>query len=342
VELPQDLVIQNIYTHCKRPFYKKNEGVYNAECCICKEGNSSGTKRRLFYFPGERYFYCFNCGQSWSEMNWLTEVTGMQPAEVLREAVGYVPDITSSYSTKLVQGDQDVSIPAVIPPVPSDSVNILDNKQLLFFKDKKESKLIEYALQYCIQRRLTTAINRPRAFYVSWQDLVHADRLIIPFYNDDDKLYTYQSRTLFNKSGSPKYLTKYGDKCFYGENNINENIPYLFITEGPIDSMFIENGLGAGGAKTTEQQKLFLSKHFDKQVVHVFDNDRDNLEMQKTVQKVISKGEKVFIWPKEFKAYKDINEVCCKFGLDKISTDFIIKNTYSGTEAQLKYKLSLL
>lgn len=341
MEIPQDFVIQNLYTYCKRPFYKKNEGVYNAECCICKEGTSSGSKRRLFYFPSERYFYCFNCGQSWSEMKWLTTVTGMQPAEVMKETVAYTPEVTENSIPVFLKTEDEVVVP-VTPPVPPDSVNILDKNQFLFFKDKKEFNLIKKALEYSLQRRLLTAVNRSKALYVSWNDPVHAGRLIIPFYNEDDKIYTYQSRLLENKQGVPKYLTKYGDKCFYGEGSINEDIPYLFVTEGPIDSMFIENGLGTGGAKTTERQRAFLSKHFDKQVIYIFDNDRNNTEMQKTVQKAISRGDRIFVWPKELKAYKDFNEVCCKLKLDKISTDFIVKNSYSGTDAQLKYKLSLL
>jgi hypothetical protein len=340
VEIPQDFVIQNIYTYCKRPFYKKNEGVYNAECCICKEGSSSGSKRRLFYFPSERYFYCFNCCQSWSEMKWLTSVTGMQPSEVLKETRDFIPTVKAYEKVKIHDYQQEVKV--VVPSIPSDSINILDEEQFEFFKDKKEYELIKCARKYCFERRLFTAINRPKALYVSYGDTVHSGRLIIPFYDENDKIYTYQSRLLESVSKQAKYLTKYGDKCFFGENTIQSNIPYLFITEGPIDAMFLQNGLGIGGAKTTEAQELFLLKHFDKRIIYVYDNDKNNLEMQKTIQRAILKGKHIFVWPREFSKFKDFNEVCCSLKIDKIPTDFIVKNAYTGTEASLKYKLSLL
>lgn len=337
MELPLDYVIQNIYTYCKRPQYRKNEGIYNAECCVCKEGASSGTKRRLFYFPSERYFYCFNCAKSWSELNWLTSVTGLQTTEILKETSNFVTSInveSKEYTSQTVALKDT-------PFIPPDSIDIFDKTQCAYFKDKKENVIITQAVEYSKQRKLATAINRPKSLFVSPSDYVHSNRLIIPFYGESGKIETYQSRSLRN-SDYPKYLTKYGEKCFFGESNIDSCIPYLFIVEGPIDAMFIQNGLGIGGAKVTERQEQFLQKHFDKTIVYIYDNDADNAEMQKTIHKSIKQGKSLFIWPKELKRFKDLNEVCCQLDINSVSTDFIIKNTFTGVEATVKYKLSLL
>lgn len=335
-ELPQDYIIQTIYSYCKRPYYKKYQGVYNAECCICNEGASSGSKRRLFYFPSERYFYCFNCNRSWNELNWVSEVTGKQYFEILKESRQFDGVVVNTVS--LLSSDTDTPKRGDIPPIPVDSVDIFDSQQCSYYEGSKNYKLIEKALEYCHERRLHTAINRPKSLFVSFEDRVHKNRLIIPFYSETGKIESYQSRSLFDDT-YPKYLTKYGDKCLYGENTLSADIPYIFVFEGPIDAMFVKNGVAIGGATLTERQEQFLDKCFGQEVIFVYDNDKNNKEMEEKVQKLIKQNKKLFVWPKEFQKYKDINEVCCSLQLDEFPLKFILQNSFSGVEAQLKFKM---
>jgi hypothetical protein len=332
--LPQSYVIQNIYTYCKRPTYRKYQGDYNAECCICNEGASAGRKRRLFYFVNDRYFYCFNCSRSWQEINWLQEVTKKRFTDILKEAQQY------DNSADIIRQLSAVNtVPkANIPYIPEDSVDLVDSKQIDYYKGTTQAKIIEHALKYCHTRRLFTAINRPKSFFVSFEDKVHKNRLIIPFYSEKNKIESYQSRSL-NGDDYPKYLTKYGEKCLYGENNINSNIPYIFVFEGPIDAMFVQNAVAVGGATTSERQIQFLNKCLGYEIIYVYDNDKNNEEMDIKIQKLIKQNKRLFIWPKEFSKYKDINEVCVNLGLDEFSYKYIIDNSYVGIEAQLKESL---
>ena len=330
--LPQDYIIQNIYSYCKRPTYKKYQGVYNAECCICHEGNSAGSKRRLFYFPTEHYFYCFNCSRSWNEINWLQEVSGKQYFEILKESRQF------SGATNLVDmlsSQEDIKKAIKVPSIPEDSVDICDDQQCDYYKGTSQYKVLETALNYCNTRKLFTAINRPKSFYISFSDYVHKNRLIIPFYSEAGKIDSYQSRVL-NGDEYPKYLTKFGDKCLYGENNIDPTIPYIFVFEGPIDAMFVKNGVAIGGSTLTEKQEAFLNKCFGQEIIFVYDNDKDNKEMDKKIQMLIKQNKRIFIWPKELQKFKDINEVCCSLDLNEFPYKFIIENSFSGIEAQLK------
>ena len=333
--LPQDYVIQNLYSYCKRPIYKKYQRSYNAECCICHEGSSAGRKRRLFYFTGDRYFYCFNCGKSWNEINWIHEVSGKSYHEILRDTQNFTCSI--ELSAKLVKNSEPVK-ELVVPTIPDDSINITDINQCEFYKDnEKQYAYIKHVRQYCEDRRLFTAVNRPKAFYVSFGDKVHKKRLIIPFYSELGKIDSYQSRTLDGDT-YPKYLTKFGEKGLYGENNITNDIPYIFVFEGPIDAMFVKNAVAVGGSSTTEKQEAFLKKCVDKEIIYVYDNDKDNKEMKKKIKNLIKDNKKIFIWPKEFRKYKDINELCCSLCLDELPYKFIVQNSYSGVEALMKQK----
>jgi hypothetical protein len=54
---------------------------------------------------------------------------------------------------------------------------------------------------------------------------------------------------------------------------------------------------------------------------------------------LIERSERVFIWPKKFVDYKDVNEICEKLELDQISPKFFIENSYTGVEALIKIKV---
>ena len=331
--LPQSYVIQNIYTYCKRPTYRKYQGTYNAECCVCGEGASAGRKRRLFYFVNDRYFYCFNCSRSWQEVNWLQEVSKKTFTEIVRESKQY--DNTSDVIRQL----SAVELPKPdVPYLPDDCVDLTDVNQIDYYSGTTQDKLVKQALNYCSSRKLFTAVNKPKTFYISFEDKVHKNRLIIPFYSEKNKIESYQSRSL-NGDDYPKYLTKYGEKCLYGENNINPEIPYIFVFEGPIDAMFVRNAVAIGGASATEKQMQFLNKCIGYEVIYVYDNDKNNGEMDAKIQKLIKQNKRIFIWPKEFSKFKDINEVCVNLSLDEFPYKYIIDNSYTGIEAQLKESL---
>lgn len=324
--LPQDYVIQSLYSYCKRTVYKKYQKAYNAECCVCNEGGSAGRKRRLFYFLDDRYFYCFNCSKSWSELNWISEVSKKTITEILKDTNSF--HVSPEIQNKINKQNETVKA-YVVPTIPDDAVDICDPSQVEFYKG---STFIKNTVSYCQSRRLFTAVNRPKSLYVSFKDKVHKNRLIIPFYNEFGKIESYQSRTLDGNT-HPKYLTKYGEKSLYGENNIDNNIPYIFVFEGPIDAMFVRNAVAVGGASMTEKQDAFIKKHFDKEVIYIYDNDKDNKQMESRIKRTINDKKRVFIWPKEFSNYKDINELCTKLQLDEISWKLFEQNSYKGLEA---------
>jgi len=331
--LPQDYVIQTLYTRCKRPVYKKHQRVYNAECCVCHEGHSAGRKRRLFYFLEDRYFYCFNCGRSWKEMPWIQEVTHQSYPEILKEASHFTCSVDLNVKLETPE-NKTISI----SPIPEDSIDICNETECNFYGREKETKLIRLAQNYCKERKILEAINRPKSLYVSCEDYIHKNRLIIPFYSEIGKIECYQSRSLDKSNEYPKYLTKYGEKCLFGENHLDSSIPYIFILEGPIDAMFIKNSLAIGGSTITERQETFLKKCLGYEIIYVYDNDTNNQQMDRKIHQLIKQNKKLFIWPREMKKYKDINEVCCSLNLNEFPYKFIVENSFSGIEALLKSK----
>ena len=126
-----------------------------------------------------------------------------------------------------------------------------------------------------------------------------------------------------------------------GGENINSDLDYVFIFEGPIDSYFCENGLATCGI-TERSDKMFtllqkeqMNKLNLYEKIYVLDNQYcDMAALNKSII-LAENGNKVFIWPKELKQFKDFNDVCVIGNKDKIKPEFILKNTHSGLKAKL-------
>ena len=333
MELNQEFLIETFYSYCKRPLHRKYQNTFNAECPVCKEGKSSGRSRRLFYFPHKQYFFCHNCSKSWKPFEWVKEVTTLTVPEIIKRNNEKSGEVYQNISKK-------VEVPAavvtpVISDLPENSIDITDPVQLAFYKD---NKFVKIALEYCTNRRLMTATNSCQKFFVSLDDTVHKNRLVIPFYDDANKVVCYQTRALTQKQ-FPKYLTKFGEKELFGINNIDCNIPYVFVFEGPIDSMFVKNGVAMASLSPTEKQLGQLNNLIGYEHIYVFDNDKNNKQTAKKIEKYIRDGQTIFIWPKEFAKFKDFNEICCSLKLNEIPWKFVIKNSAKGSEALIKQKL---
>jgi hypothetical protein len=168
--------------------------------------------------------------------------------------------------------------------------------------------------------------------------------LILPFYNEIGEIIFYQSRGLLRKDlfSKPKYLSKVNaERSLYGVQNIDSSLEHIFIFEGPIDSYFCKNGLATCGI-TENSNRMFTSLQKDQlnklnlyEKIYVLDNQwLDKAALNKSI--ILSQNnEKVFIWPKELKKYKDFNEICVKLNRDIIKPEFILKNTYSGLKAKI-------
>ena len=327
MELNQEFLIETFYSYCKRPLHKRYQNVYNAECPVCKEGKSSGRSRRLFYFPSKQYFFCHNCSKSWQPFEWVKEVTSLTVPEILKR------NREKSGEINIYKKPEPIK-QAIIDDLPEDSIDLTDPTQVEFYKD---NKFVKIALQYIESRKLLTAINTCRKFYISLTDKIHKNRLVIPFINDN-KTVCYQTRAL-TQNQFPKYLTKFGEKELFGLSNIDSSIPYVFVFEGPIDSMFIKNGVALAALSPTEKQAQQLSNLIGYQQIYVIDNDKNNKQTSRKVDKFIKEGKTVFVWPKDLIRFKDFNEICTELELNEISWKFVVSNSFKGQQALLKRKL---
>ena len=221
---------------------------------------------------------------------------------------------------------------------------MFDKTQLLYYSREPVVKL---AANTIVNRRLNSAVNRPKALYVSLTDNVHKNRLVIPFYDRSKKCVHYQTRTLLDKDRDrPKYLSKQNsEKTLFNYDQIDSGADHVFITEGPIVSFFIKNSVAVAGIQErskqtfTPNQRAQLDRLFLMQTVWVLDSQwLDQASYQKT-EILLKAGECVFIWPKDTgRRFKDFNDMCLFFKLDQVSDQYILDNTYCGLKGIVKLK----
>jgi hypothetical protein len=330
-KLPNELIEQYFMRYAGYAKRKSN-GVLNGGCPICREDNGKYWKKRsrLYFVPENQLIYCHNCNRSWFPINWIKEVSGLTYKEILKESQGFdyyfeeEPEIIKKTNTQTL---------------PYDSINLFDPVQLKYYET---NPVVRDAVAEIKRRRLDTATNKT-TLYISLKDFIHKNRLCIPFYDSNNKIPFYQTRALYKKDETyGKYLSKMNsEKTIFGLNKIDSSVPYLFMTEGPIDCMFVsKNGASMGGLSISALQRSMLSKYIGFELIWILDNQLNNEHVFEKYSNLLSTGERVFIWPKLYKNFKDINELCVATKQNSIKYDFFLKNSYTGKEGLILINLN--
>jgi hypothetical protein len=335
--IPEEYIIQKFYQYAGFPIYNKFTNVYNGCCPVCREGKSWGRKKRLFFLPKDNVICCHNCGWYGNPVKWICAVSNCEFRDIANEVR------SGTYGHKLIEdyfNDAKTTIPKTIQTdLPDDSINLFDNVQIEFYKHNKH---IQKGLQIINDRKLSNAINKPKTLWMSLKDKIHQNRIIIPFYLDN-KIVHYQTRSIYSNQ-TPKYLSKQSsDKSLFNIDNINSSINTLFITEGPIDSFFIENGIAVAGIQEhsknlyTKKQRAQMNKFMLHEKIWVLDSQwLDKTSCTKTGI-LCEMDEKVFIWPKNIgTVYKDVNDMCVGCNINRLPHKFIKENTFTGIKGKVK------
>jgi hypothetical protein len=105
----------------------------------------------------------------------------------------------------------------------------------------------------------------------------------------------------------------------------------VYVVEGPLDSLFIDNTVAMVGAAAIDQVP---SRFVNSDMVYVLDNEPRNRQIVKFNENLIDQGKTVCIWPNGIKD-KDINDMVYRFTpkeIKKIMDD----NAVSGLEATMR------
>ena len=157
-------------------------------------------------------------------------------------------------------------------------------------------------------------------------------RVIIPFYDDKGEPYYFQAKATQPYQMSNKYINSGVEdkKPVYNEPNVDgEGVVY--ITEGLLDSLFVQNSVASTGTSLSIRRIKEIKKMFRKRV-WVMDNDKSGY---KTVNRLYNMGETCFIMPKKYDNIKDLNDLALLLKKDDL-TEIIKENSYNPLEGLIE------
>ena len=329
------LYIDVKYTNLLAPrltmFKVKNNNPFtaNCRCPICGDSKTNKWKARGYFFTrkGGLFYKCHNCAFSASLGSLIKELDTFLYNQYTMERY---KDGTHRKAHANVASVIEFSQPD--------------------FKARKKDNILANIVDKVYNTPAEEYLRSRKVPEERWKELYYVDnmqkmeqlsekyegrivgeegRLVIPFFDRDGKIVGVTCRAL----GS--------ERLRYVAIRIDEDQPMIYnlskiditkdvyVTEGPLDSLFIPNAVAAGSSdlngimQSIPKEKLIL----------IFDNEPRNAEIVKIIGKAVDSDYRMVIWPQDIKE-KDINEMVVN-GL--AVQDIINQNTFDGLELKLKY-----
>ena len=316
----------NIISPYLQQFKKKGDNLWNFRCPYCGDSHKSRTKARGFVFrkKNDLFFKCHNCGIGASLGNLVKMLDSRTYKDYIMERYKKGVETRSSpqpefkFNAPVFRKRGILEGLHSIKELPSDHpARVIVEKRELPVKALSDLYLCESFFKF------TNSII-PNKFPTLDGD---HPRLIIPFRDEQGEIFVYQGRA-FGKE-QPKYITikldDDKDKIF-GLDRVDKSKP-IYVVEGPLDSLFLDNCIAVAGADFSNMEG---------DLIIIYDNEPRNKEINKQIQKMINQGKSVCLWPDNMK-WKDINDmIIAGYSKEQIQ-DIITNNTFSGASARLRF-----
>ena len=319
-----DVKYVNLISPYLQQFKKKGDFLWNFRCPYCGDSQKSRTKARGFVYrkKNDLFYKCHNCGMGTTLGNLIKKI----------DLKTYDDYIVERYKSGSQNNTPTPEFKFDVPIFRKRGVL----KGLKSIADLPEShparKIISDRL---IPEECFKDLYLCESFYKFTNNLVpnkfpsldgDHPRLLIPFRDEEGEMFAYQGRA-FGKE-QPKYLTiklEERDKIF-GLDRVDKR-KEVFVVEGPLDSLFLDNCIAIAGAEVP---------NLDCDFTIVFDNEPRNKEICKQMEKTLNQGTGLVIWPDSMR-HKDINDMIVA-GYTQLQVQQIIKeNTFIGASAQLRF-----
>ena len=336
----------NIISPQLEKFAWKKDNLANTRCPICGDSTKNKNKARgYFYQKGNDFFYkCHNCGIGLNLYNFLKEVS---------------PSLCKEYSLERYRNGENGKS-NYKKPKEEDLFKFKDSKPKFKKKDDilkslhcltdlpNDHPVVLFANMRIIPNQFWRYLYFTEDFGSFMQKLdpdclpVGAEpRLVIPFFNSHGDVVGAQGRAInmtdeTNARQTLKYVTvkanKEIERLWYGMWRANPK-NRVYVVEGPIDSMFLQNCVAIVGAGALRNIPVRFA---DSEMTWIMDNENRNRQVCAYIEKLIEMGRDVFIWPDNIKE-KDINDLAYRMSTRKIQK-MIDENTFSGLTATLRFR----
>ena len=311
----------------KLPFFKKKkDNTYNCRCIICGDSQKKKNKARGYFFPHKTtmFYKCFNCDISMQFSTFLKKIDQLLYNQYRLET--YSDKNTSNVSSMVFEQ----------PKFKKKSQKLFDD----IVVNLENLNVNHEAIKFCLNRNIPKNKFKNIYFIDEINKIVELNkdyevsitskepRLVFTFYDENNNLTAVTCRGI--RGEALRYITvkiKDDKPLIYGLESI-DNKKIIYVVEGPIDSLFLDNSIAIAG---TSLSKLYSKINFD--MVVIYDNQPRNKQVCEQIEKAIDNQYSVVIWPQNI-VQKDINDmVNSKLDVKKI----IKENTFTGLHAKMKF-----
>jgi len=320
-------------------FKKTRNDLWNFRCPICGDSEKDRTKARgyIFNYKGDYIYKCQNCGDArpFSSLLYVVsnELHKQYKMECFKENSGGKTRIATKPKPEFKRRDRTPK---------ADKPKIRVPKQLDGMKPISQLPDDHFMRQYAMGR----GIPEKRLGGLFWASNMRfiADRiggyedtrfdkfprLLLPFINRDGVLTHIQGRAVGDNvpKGSRYYTLEVEESPkVYGLHRIDDS-KLVKVVEGPIDSLFLTNSVGMGGADVPWHM-------FDpNNTVFVWDNEPRSKQIIKRMRDAAARGYSVCVWGSGINQ-KDINDMVLNGRSATWVDDYITSHSFRGLKAKM-------
>lgn len=318
---------------------------FNFRCPFCQDSKKNKFKKRGYLYPKDDTlsFKCHNCGVPHLFPTFLKLVDFNLYTEYKLEKFG---NLKSKPNPNTIISDKMILLKKRELDPLAECVKLSEiTDELLPVKQYVTNRGIpEHLFNYLYA---TKSLNLISSRIDKYKERLYPEFpvLVIPFFRVDGSYSYIQCRTITDHG--LRFTTFEVDSLapkLWGEFRIDWN-KTVYILEGPIDAMFIDNGVALAGASVHStvtyiktNQQLHLGGEVDlSKLCFAFDNDYiHNDQILSLLIKKIEEGFSVLLYDNRFK-WKDINDAYSKgnWSIEDINK-YIASRTFRGLKAKLE------
>jgi hypothetical protein len=315
-------------------FHWKKTSLAVCRCPVCGDSSKNKSKVRFYFYEksGEFFVRCHNCDYSTTIGGFLKRIDS---------------NLYRQYCFETLKDKNDKGFTKKEEPKKKPKAVLPENKVLNEIPSLAELPSTHPAVIWAASRQLPK--DRMELLYYAenfsnWISNIDPDvsvgddeRIVIPIFSRTGALVGAQGRLLTSKPTSRdiRYITikadKDGGRLWYGLERINTNEP-IVVVEGPIDSMFLRNGVAMLGLSDPLNVPSGLPVD---NLVYALDNEPRNVQVIEAMHSLIDAGRTVCVWGIRVNGIKDINDMIKKgFKAGEIES-MIRECSHSGLSAKL-------
>lgn len=315
-------------------FKKKSDKLYNFRCVFCGDSQKDKNKTRGYlYVHKDRIAYkCHNCNISTSLYKLLNHLDpSLSNAYKLEQFANsnnhstFVHKLSAVLENKQKIEPPESNILIDLGLIPAHLL-AEDHRIVSYLQSRKIPRSRWADLYYAHDMRVLEKLNK------SYENrLISEERMVIPFRDMAGNITGVTGRAIGNNKLRYVTVRVTDDVMIYGLNILDLSRT-IYVTEGPIDSMFVDNAIAAGGSDF----KRAVMQFDRNKIILIFDNQPRNKQLVDIMNRMIAQDYKMVIWPSNWR-YKDINESI----IDGVTSSALMQTLHTHSHQHLNLKLAM-